>query len=520
MLLALRSQSWPRLLWLIGPLLGGIAALAQGQDANWDLRVYHYYIPYAFLNGRLNFDIMPALNPTFHNAFLDLPVYLAAQIMPARLVGFLLGAVQGLIVPLLFALALRVMPLATPFRTAIALVLALVGATGAMTMVQYGATYHDNTLSIAVLAALLLVLIARDRAEICLSIDVPVAGGALLLGLALGLKLTIASYVLAFAVALVAVLPTQLWIRAVIVAGIGGLVGMLLSGGWWALHLWREFANPFFPYFNDIFHSPMAGDTDFRDLKFLQHLGFADRLIFPFLFTFDSWKAAEGEFRDPRLLLAFLAAVPALLLCWRAEPKPRAVLLFATVSYVLWLTMYAIYRYALPLEMLAPLIALVSLRILRLDWSLAGRVAAAGSLLVAAFTLYPDFPDPMRAPWRERFVQLEAPPQLAQPDKTIVLLPGDRPTAFMIPELPTGMRFVHVSDWPYLYQAADKGYEPIVRKLVAGHDGPLLALFGPQDEARTPKVLEKFSLRLTGDCQSVKANLVPWPFRLCRVEKI
>jgi hypothetical protein len=514
-------MTFSRALWFIGPLLGGIAALLLGQDANWDLRVYHWYNPFAFLNGRLNFDIMPALNPTFHNPFLDLPVYLVAQVLPAWLTGFLLGAVQGLIVPLLFALALRLMPAQTNFRAVIALVLTLVGATGASTLVQYGATYHDNTLSIAVLTALLLLLIARERAESGLSIVAPVTSGALLLGLALGLKLTIATYVVAFAVALIAVLPVRLWLRAVIMAGIAGLAGLLISGGYWSLVLWREFGSPFFPYFNDIFRSPMAGATDFRDLKFLQHLDFVDRLIFPFLFTFDSWKAAEGEFRDPRLLLAFVAAVPALFFSWRAEPKPRAVLIFAAVAYVLWLTMYAIYRYLLPLEMLAPLIALCALRILKLDWSMAGRIAAAASLVVAALTLYPEFPDPMRAPWRERFVQLDAAPTIAQPDKTIVLLPGDRPTAFMISEFPRAIRFVHVSDWPYLYQSSpDKGYEPIVRKLLREHQGTLLALFGPQDEQRTPAVLKKFSLRLTGDCQPVKANLVPWPFRLCRVEKI
>ncbi|MDF3073632.1 MAG: hypothetical protein K0S54_1299, partial [Alphaproteobacteria bacterium] len=116
-------------------------------------------------------------------------------------------------------------------------------------------------------------------------------------------------------------------------------------------------------------------------------------------------------------------------------------------------------------------------------------------------------------------VQLDAPPKLARPDKTIVLLPGDRPTAFMIPEFPRAVRFVHVSDWPYLYQTPDKGYEPIVRKMLIEHDGPLLALFGPQDDVRTPRVLERFDLRLTADCQPVKANLVPWAFRLCRVEK-
>ena len=90
----------------------------------------------------------------------------------------------------------------------------------------------------------------------------------------------------------------------------------------------------------------------------------------------------------------------------------------------------------------------------------------------------------------------------------------------MIPHLPPQIRFVAVSDWPYLYQASDKGYEPIVRKLLQDHDGQMLALFGPQDDERTPRVLARFDLRLTGDCQAVKANLVPWPFRLCRVERL
>jgi hypothetical protein len=417
-------------------------------------------------------------------------------------------------------MALRLLPVELVYRNVIAIVLALVGATGAMTMAQYGATFHDNTLAVLILASLLLVLEASVRGPTNSFPVALVAGAALLAGLAFGLKLTMAIYVVGFAVALLAAMPLRLWPHSIVIAGIAGTVGALIGGGWWSWHLWREFANPFFPHFNDIFQAPMAGAVDFRDQKFLENLSLSERLLFPFLFTFDSWKAAEGDFRDPRILLAFILAIPALFLCWRAEARLRAVLLFAVSSYVLWLMMYGIYRYALPLEMLAPLIVLASLRILRLRWDLAARGAAALSLIAAAFTLYPKFPDPMRAAWSKRFVQLEATPAIPAPENTIILLPGDRPTAFMIPEFPPAIRFVHVSDWPYLYQAPDRGYEPVVRKLLSEHRGALLALFGPQDDQRTPRVLEKFGLRLTGECQPVKANLVPWPFRLCRVERI
>ena len=33
------------------PVLFGAIALAMGQDSNWDLRNYHWYNPYAFLQG-------------------------------------------------------------------------------------------------------------------------------------------------------------------------------------------------------------------------------------------------------------------------------------------------------------------------------------------------------------------------------------------------------------------------------------------------------------------------------------
>jgi hypothetical protein len=39
--------------------------LAMGQDANWDLRNYHWYNAYSFLNGRFFFDVVPAQTPSF-----------------------------------------------------------------------------------------------------------------------------------------------------------------------------------------------------------------------------------------------------------------------------------------------------------------------------------------------------------------------------------------------------------------------------------------------------------------------
>src|ERR1700679_1718692 len=89
----------------LAPVFFGMLALLLGQDANWDLRNYHWYNAYALLNGRYGFDLLPSQTPYFYNPILDVPFYLLATHVPAMVAGFVLGCVQGLNFPLLFMLA-------------------------------------------------------------------------------------------------------------------------------------------------------------------------------------------------------------------------------------------------------------------------------------------------------------------------------------------------------------------------------------------------------------------------------
>jgi len=57
-------------------------SLILGQDANWDIRNYHYYNAYALFNNRLAYDIAPAQLQTFFNPALDLLPYLLIQNFP------------------------------------------------------------------------------------------------------------------------------------------------------------------------------------------------------------------------------------------------------------------------------------------------------------------------------------------------------------------------------------------------------------------------------------------------------
>ena len=76
-------------------MLAGLLSLHMGKSMAWDLLHYHYYNGYAFLNDRLNFDILPAVFHTFLNPALDVAFYAAVETLPPRAVGFGLGAIHG-----------------------------------------------------------------------------------------------------------------------------------------------------------------------------------------------------------------------------------------------------------------------------------------------------------------------------------------------------------------------------------------------------------------------------------------
>src|ERR1700742_3985917 len=72
-----------------------------GKDTSWDFRNYHWYLPYAFLNGRLGFDVAVAHQASYYNPTLDIPFYLLATHTHSWLALAVLGAVQGAnVVPL------------------------------------------------------------------------------------------------------------------------------------------------------------------------------------------------------------------------------------------------------------------------------------------------------------------------------------------------------------------------------------------------------------------------------------
>ena len=240
------------------------AVLWLGNDASWDTRNYHLYGPHAWLHGRAAIDIAPAQMQGYHNPLLDLPMYLLARAgAPAKLVGLWLALPAMLALWALLRLQERFAP--SPPALLARIVLALLALSGAAAWSTLGLAMDDAFVAAGVLGALVLLFDTVDAAPSARRI---LLAGALA-GAIAGLKLSGAFYCPALALAL-AMLPGDARERGMrlLALAAGGLAGFALSYGWWGWQLWQQHANPFFPYFNDLFHSPDVAANSFVDLRF------------------------------------------------------------------------------------------------------------------------------------------------------------------------------------------------------------------------------------------------------------
>lgn len=523
-----RRIAW--LLSLIMPLLFALLGMWLGKEAGWDLQNYHWYNPFAWLNGRLHFDLAVGHHATYHNPMLDVPLYLLGERVPAVVLGGLLGGVHGLNFVLLFWLGWHLLRIESPIQRLIwAGLVALAGMLGGGALIELAGTSHDNLVSLGLFAALLLLV---WRAEVIFSeqagpglLWLALAGG--LLGCAVGLKLTAVVYAVGFNAAFLFLpLSWRMRFALALVFGMGIVNGVLLSGGAWMFTLWQNTGNPLFPYFNEIFRSPLLLAASYRDLDFIPESPLV-RLLFPLFFSFDPHLVAEFPFRDLRILAAFLLVPLALvlLLRQRTSPEPlvvelpaRLLLSGAALSYLVWLGLFCIYRYLIPLEMLAPLLLLVAAGLLpvprRAQLALAG-----GVLLITQLAVQPALDG--RSPWGARFVEVEIPPLrelVAQPERAMVLTAGTTPVSYVIPYFPKEIPFLRIQGW--LVGAGDResGLGVQLHGRVAAHEGPFLALFGYGEREGMEQALAQHRLRLGETCRQVGSSIGE-PLALCLAER-
>lgn len=517
--------AWEWIYLALFDLAAALFVMGLGKDRSWDFRNYHWYIPYAFLNNRMGIDIGVAHQGTYYNPMLDVPFYWLGTHLPAWATLGILGAVQGANIVPLYVLARMLIRL--PDNRVPAAILAAFCMTGGMTVSLFGTTYYDNVMSVFVLTALA-IIVAQYRTLISGS---PWRGAAiaalagLSAGSAVGLKLPEAPYALGFAAAL-AIIPGDVKRRGLRLAGggVGGIAGVALFEAYWLIRMKAVTGNPLFPYFNEYFHSPLALDFSYRDTRFLPH-GFLHALLDPILFSID-WRVANDlPTTDIRVGLAYVlliaTAVIAAVMWVRRDRVPvadamtelwpsRIIVTFAAVSYLFWLLIFAIYRYILALEMLAPLAILIAVG----AWPLSRRTRyalLAAAVVAIAVTTRADILE--RAPVSDPYVQVGLPP-LPHPDHSMIIMTGEAPMGYLVPELPHQIPVIRIDGW--LIRPGDGSrLTREARARVAAFKGDLYLIAAPGEANRAKAALEAYDLAYAPEaCRDLDSNL-GGPYMFC-----
>ena len=499
---------------LIG--MAGALSVALGTDNNWDLLYYHLYAPYAYLHDRYLHDIGPAQSQGYFNPMADLLFYgLVSSSLNAtpRIIAFIMGAVHGINVVLVAAIAWHVLPPPQATQRIVLVAAAvLIGGSGAGFVSLLGTTTNDLINSIFVLAALLALLNAAAQSD-RQPLWRPFAAAGLLAGLGVGLKYTAACFIPGLLLVALIVSLRRRSIAAPFAFGIAAAAAFLAIAGHHMLVLWSHFGNPLFPNLNEIFRSPYYEPESIRDARFVAH-DIWQLLGYPFYWAkTNKYVVTELSFRDWRGVVAYTAtaialAIVALRFLRRSSGSACVtrrlglVIVFAAVSLISWGVGFGIYRYAVTLEMLTGVITVGALTWIFASGRLRIATAVAALALAGATTTYLDWG---RGEYGEKYIDISVP---HLPARSIVLIATEQPVAFFIPFADPDARFLGIEN-NYLKLSQSNLLAAEVKRLMREPGRPKFVLnFGPLDALKLNTLLARLGTRLgAGPCLPIEQNL-------------
>jgi hypothetical protein len=508
----------------------GLRSIGLRKDANWDLKNYHWYNPWALLNDRMGFDVVPAQLQSFHNPLGDLFLYgLVHAIANPRTVAFLMAVPVAIAAFFLVRILVMLFPVDRDRANGILWIAAalVIGFTGVGGTAAWGSSFNEWPSIALVMCALWLTMRAAMEGEERHRRAVPVAG--FLVGCAVALKLTFGVYALGYFVACMAWGTLRERGRRALVAGVFMGLGFALAYGWWGWILWREFANPFFPYFNALFKSPWWEPISWFDPHFGPR-NWHQWVFFPIYFAREHLLVAEVSFRDWRFATLYVLA----LMCWIAsrwrnlrenpnapapQPRPsaaawRLLVLFTLVSYLAWLRIFGIYRYLAALEAVSGLLIVGAVLYLAPRGRVRIAVVVVLTGLLIGTTRLGDLWG--RVDFGKTYFDV-APPDI--PPGSLVIMGYVQPLAYAAPFFRPETRFVSPTN--NLIQLGQ--HNKLARRaedLIRRHEGPLYLLQHERLEAQDPVTLRYFGLTLDRPaCVPVPSSFDANLMRLCPLKR-
>ena len=515
-----------RLALLLGAccLGSGIVAVKMGKDVNWDLLNYHYYNLYALFHGRIGWDIAPAQIQTYINPFFDLPFYFFVNTFSApKWVMFALGALHGVTVFLLVQLTwFFFQDYSTGYRLIYSVAALSVGLTGASGLPVLGSTMVAWQPAGLFLGAVILLLTCDYQKCSFRRRAVHYVSAGILMGIAVGGKLTMAPYAvgMVFAMVLYRGIRTKQILLALLFCTAAG-AGIIIGTGYWSFLMYKHFESPLFPFYNDLFQSPYWEATRFADKRFLPR-DFYQWIFYPFYWIKTNYGlVTEIPFRDIRMAVIFslfFFVFGYQIIKWangepwgeRKNNKQHCfIFLMFAVSYVIWEFMFSIYRYIFPLELISGLILFILLDqiLIRKIWKILS--VSLISLVVITTTIYPNWG---RRAFGDTYFSINVPDL---PQDALVVIAGGAPMAFVIPLMNPNVRVISIAN---NFLAPDQN-NLLARKnriIIAEHEGPIFSMSPKGDDQTVDQTYRVYHLkRNQTDCQIIQPTFYGEEIKIC-----
>jgi hypothetical protein len=310
------------------------------------------------------------------------------------------------------------------------------------------------------------------------------------------------------------------WLILCGTAAVAGFVA--LSGGWY-FTVWERFGNPFFPFYNNIFHSHDAGWTAIRDGRFLPHSAL-DFWRYPVYWLVGGSPnpqigspSSEVAFHDARWIVAIAGCTITLGLLlvlrqWRRVrlTEPTTGLFFAfLIAYTIWLAEFGYHRYMLPLDILCGpillwLAMLVRPYVVGIGLSLAAVVLSWWVMVV---------PDWGHLPWKPYWATIN--PIAVDFGAPSIIFLTDVPMGFAVASLPANAVYVGVDGSFDLRADSASSFSIQLKQELAANDILLKELDRGAVPPSVETILSGYGLAMTDRCQPLV--IAVYRFRICDV---
>lgn len=354
-------------LWLFLFLVaGGCASLVLRYELLWDFANYHYYNPWAFLNDRWMYDIAPAGINTFFNPLLDIPLYLLIQNFNdyPNFIIFIQGLWSGAAAFMAFQLAKIFFGFNTWKGRVQTFLAVAIGVTSWPFFMQIGTSTNEMPIALMVMFSwwLLFKEITSEKSINAKSFFI----SGLVLGAAAGLKLTAATYCVSTGISLILCYKMfKPFPKLIGLFILGGIVGFLITNGFWMWRLWQTFENPVFPLLNNIFKSEWFDERSYRDDTYLPK-DIWGYIFYPIYHAAAKFRTDGEVVADYRGIITYFIAFGYIINYLRTKSIKSSKLniflyVICFVSFLVWMISFSIFRYHIPISVLQGMIIVMAI---------------------------------------------------------------------------------------------------------------------------------------------------------------